>query len=291
MQRVNEFVFYELAVKVHSLTEIQNEVTYSAVWWRWAAAREALDEIYRQRPLNFTTTVALRLYNAITAVVPKGWEEQIAKLPRNVEGQPPVVEGILPYWQVSEVRDAAKEFETVLRNECLIMDTYFVSKKGTYSKDLIENAHHHIPEPTRGRLPDQTRMDFDQAGKCIAFDVPTAAAFHLLRGTEAVIKKYYELIVPGPKKASPKMRNWGTYIRLMKNHGGDNHAMLLLDHLRDVYRNPVLHPEEIYTDERVQVLFGICISAVVLLESAVEKLTAKSAAPLAFPSAGALVVP
>jgi hypothetical protein len=39
--------------------------------------------------------------------------------------------------------------------------------------------------------------------------------------------------------------------------------------LKDAYRNPVFHPEEVYTDERVQVLFGICVSAVVVMKSAI----------------------
>jgi hypothetical protein len=112
------------------------------------------------------------------------------------------------------------------------------------------------------------KQDFDQAGKCIAFDVPTAAAFHLLRGTEVVIKDYYDLIVPGPKQAPLKMRNWGTYIRLLKNHGGDDKVIALLTHLKDVYHNPVFHPEEMYSDERVQVLFGLCVSAVIVMRSA-----------------------
>lgn len=181
-------------------------------------------------------------------------------------------EETLNSWLLAEVREAAKEFETVLRNECQMMDTYFISKKGTYStKDLVENAHHQIPEPSRSALPVQSRVDFDQAGKCLAFDVHTAAAFHLLRGTEVVIREYYELMVPGPKRANHKMRNWGVYIKLISDHGGDSNVLNLIDHMRDVYRNPVTHPEENYTDERVQVLFGLCVSAVVLLLQSIDR--------------------
>ena len=199
MQRVNEFVFYELAIKVHSLAELINEpIKYSTYWYIFWQARLSLDEIYKQRSLNFTTPAAFRLYKAITAIIPVNWDELWAIYQtKTAEPEEPI--GI---WLVNEVREAAKEFETVLRNECQMMDTYFISKKGTYStKDLVENAHHQIPEPSRSALSDQSKFDFDQAGRCIAFDVHTAAAFHLLRGTETVIREYYELIVPGPKKA------------------------------------------------------------------------------------------
>ena len=176
----------ELAVKIHHLTELEDGVKYSEIWWVWSQAREALNEIYRQRPLNFTTPVASRLYEAISAVIPKDFDAMIAKTNEVKKGDEE--EPNISIWKITEIREAAKEFETVLRTECQIMDTYFVSKKGTHStKDLVENAHYHVPEPSRSSLPEQTKRDFDYAGKCIAFDVPTAAAFHLLRGTEAVI--------------------------------------------------------------------------------------------------------
>jgi hypothetical protein len=165
-----------------------------------------------------------------------------------------------------------------------MMDTYFISKKGAFStKDLVDNAHFQIPEPSRSSLPGQARLDFDQAGKCIAFDVPTAAAFHLLRGTEKVILDYYNIIVPGPKQANKRMRNWGVYIRLMRDHGGDATVLNVIDHLRDAYRNPVTHPEENYTDELALVLFGLCVSAVVLLIQAINAAKAKGGL-LSFPS-------
>jgi len=286
MQRVSEFVFYELAIKVHKLTEVVNQVKYSQVWAEWADARDALDEIYRQRPLNFTGPAAYKLYQLINGVVPQDFNAMIAKVP-DPSSPEEAAEPNLPWSTVTQIREAAKEFETVLRNECNLMDTYFVSKKGTYSTvDLVEHAHHHVPEPTRSKLPQLTRQDFDQAGKCIAFDVPTAAAFHLLRGTEAVVREYYELLVPGAKKASSKMRNWGAYIRLLTNHGAPATVTSLLAHLKDVYRNPVFHPEESYSDERVQVLFGVCISAIVLMESEIDKERAKGATTIPFPATG-----
>jgi hypothetical protein len=48
MQRVNEFVFYELALQVHQLAELEsvNPIKYSEIIWQWSAAREALDGIF-----------------------------------------------------------------------------------------------------------------------------------------------------------------------------------------------------------------------------------------------------
>lgn len=285
VQRVSEFSFYELASKIHPLVDVK-EVKLSDVWFQWYQARTELESILASRPLSVSVDAAKRLHAAITVFVPEKWEDAVAAVkPAVMVGTAVAVEQPLASWETYPIRIAAKDFETVLAAECQVFDTYFVSKKGVYSTaDLVEHAHHHIPEPTRNQLPDQTKADFDQAGKCIAFDLATAGAFHLLRGTEAVLREYYEGVVPGAKKAPAKMRNWGVYIKLLNEHGAETKVTSLLTHLKDAYRNPVLHPEENYTDERVQVLFGVCVSAIVMMVEEINKLKAKGAM-LPFPQA------
>jgi hypothetical protein len=272
MQRVNEFDLYELGKKIHPLTvQPDEQLKFSKVWYSWWEARMALDTILGLRPLSVAASAASRLRTLISNFVPEKLEDLAPLLPSDSNTEEPIV-----FWQTAQITDAAKEFETILAAECQVLDTYFISKKGTHStKDLVENAHHQIPEPTRSLVPESTRNDFDQAGKCIAFDVPTAAAFHLLRGTEAIVRDYYHLQLPLSKAANPKMRNWGAYISTLKKYGADEKVTTLLTHIKDVYRNPVLHPEETYTDQDVQVLFGVCVSAVVLTQSAINALTAK----------------
>jgi hypothetical protein len=270
MKRVNEFELYELAAKIHPLTTLQVPMKFSKVWVDWWFARSALNTILTLRPLTVSTEAAKKLYGAISEVLPEKWDELV------FPSDPSTEEDIRP-WQVSAVMEAAKEFETVLAAECRVLDTYFVSKKGVYSTaDLVDHAHHHFPDTIQGELPDQTKSDFDQAGKCMAFDLPTAAAFHLLRGAESVLRKYYEQLVPGEKKAVPKMRNWGVYIKLLHEHGAESKVTSLLTHLKDSYRNPVLHPEENYTEERIQVLFGVCVSAIVMMIEEMKGLAPQS---------------
>lgn len=274
MQRVNEYSFYDLATKIHPLLEVK-DIALRDVWFEWYQARVELDTILSLRPFNVTVAAARKLSEAITTFIPEKWEDVLASVrpPAEGESEPPP----LAAWQTFNLRTAAQEFETVLAAECQVMDTYFVSKKGAYSTaDLIDHAHYQIPEPARNSLPEQTRNDFDQAGKCLAFDLATAAAFHLLRGTEAVLRQYYELSVSGSKKAPAKMRNWGVYIKLLKDHGAEEKVTSLLTHLKDAYRNPVLHPEENYTDDRVQVLLGVCVSAIVMMIEEIGKLKAKT---------------
>jgi hypothetical protein len=162
------------------------------------------------------------------------------------------------------IRTGVENFETVFSAELQTMATYFVSKKLAYSTaDLIENAENLFPESIRKDLPSQCIADMKQAGKCIAFETPTAAAFHILRATESVIRLYYERIVGHAPKV--KARNWGAYISVLEKKGADKKVTTFLDHLREQYRNPILHPEEMLTPEEATVLLGASISAILLM--------------------------
>jgi hypothetical protein len=284
MQRVNEFSFYELAGHVHPLTSLSEPVKFSAIWLNLWNARDAICTILALRPLSVCVNAASDLQAAITAVVPDKWEDLSSIFPQDPASEEPI-----PIWRLSSIERAARKFETILAAECSVLDTYFVSQKGAYSTaDLIDHAHQQIPLSVRNKLPEQTMSDIDQAGKCIAFDLPTAAAFHLLRGTESVLFEYYDRIVPGSKKAAPKMRSWGVYINLLKRHDAEDKIISLLDHIKNAYRNPVFHPDESYSDEQALVLFGVCVSAIVMMSQEIERLDSKGGLlPLSVDSAGA----
>jgi hypothetical protein len=285
MQPVNEFNFYELASSIHPLTEATQDTKYSEVWFKWIEARRLLNETFVQRrPLSISRPAATSLYGALSQFVPDDFDAAVAKVPK--ANDPGAVDPLLGYLHFSVV-EAAKNFETVLAAELQSMDTYFVSQKGSYkTADLIEHAHYCFPPSVRQDLPDQTKIDFDQAGKCLAFDTATASAFHILRGTEAVIRKYYQQVTGAAPKQ--KMRNWGAYRTQLIKSGADAKVTDLMEHIRVAYRNPVLHPEDNLTEEQALVLFGVCVSFIVLMDGEIKRLSAKSAAPLAFPASGAI---
>jgi hypothetical protein len=110
-------------------------------------------------------------------------------------------------------------------------------------------------------LPTIARFDLDEAGKCIAFERPTAAAFHLLRATERVLVAFYEALAR--HKRAPRM--WGPMVTdLRKRKAAAQHEVLLnnLDNIRRSFRNPTQHPELTYDIHEVQDLWGLCIEAI-----------------------------
>jgi len=121
-------------------------------------------------------------------------------------------------------------------------------------------------------LSEIAQYDFKEAGKCIAFELPTAAAFHILRGTEAVLKDYYCHII---KRKRIKIMMWGPMVKHLKERKSKPipPASLLnkLDDIRFTYRNPTQHPEKIYDIHEVQDLFGLCVDVVNRMKYKINK--------------------
>ncbi len=110
-------------------------------------------------------------------------------------------------------------------------------------------------------LPEVAKYDFNEAGKCIAFERSTAAAFHLLRGTEDVLKKFYCFFI---KRNRAKMLLWGPMVESLRKHRKRPPDYILnnLNNIRQSYRNPTDHPEKIYDIQEAQDLCSLCIEVV-----------------------------
>jgi len=274
MQRLNEFQLYTLASAVHPLTSATNEAKYSEVWLNWFNARDNLQAIFKQRALEVCFQAADELHRAIDAVVPRDWGDAVKKLQEPQDSGPEIG------WPAYTVRAAAEKFETVLSAELANSDTYWISPKGTHKTSMLMSyAHMELPGSVVLEVP-EVKSDFDEAGKCLLFDTSTAAGFHLLRATEAVIRKYYKAVIGVEPKV--KFRNWGAYIKILRAHNANPKITGFLDHIREHYRNPILHPEENLSPEDAQVLFGVCVSAIVMIAEEMKVLAAKGAT-LPFP--------
>jgi hypothetical protein len=275
------FVFYDLATKLAFIEEMPDTPKYSDVWYDLANARETVEQLINNAivPVRTCRAAASGIIQAINKVVPEEFLEAARK----------DKDEVVAHWRLSPLRRAVREFQTVLAAELNIMDTYSVSQKGAYStSDLIEHAELLIPDSLRGLLPKQSLLDIQQAGKCIAYDVPTGAAFHILRATEAVIRAYYQHVTGTLPK--PQMRNWGAYVKNLAAAGADPKITGYIDHLRELYRNPVFHPEDNLTPEEAQMFLGACVSAIcqmlISMRDTAPKLTSVAviAAPIALPT-------
>jgi len=111
-------------------------------------------------------------------------------------------------------------------------------------------------------LPTIAQFDFGEAGKCIAFERPTAAAFHILRGTEDVLRFYYLNMVRHGRIGNLM---WGPIVEDLARHKATKKAAALnnhLDNIRRSFRNPTQHPEATYDIHEAQDLWAVCVDVV-----------------------------
>lgn len=260
MQRVNNFNFYMMGYVLHPLSQFTSgkKLKMRDIFFDLITARDWIQHALDGKlgcSISVCRPAAYRAVEAIGHVVPEG-----SPLPK-VD-----LEQELEYWGggIYGVVSAIKEFETVFSAEMQAADTYHVSQKGIYSTaQLIDSAENMFAPAVKSVLSEQTVTDLQQAGRCLAFECPTAAGFHILRAVEDVLRDYYEVVTGvQPKK---KLRSWAAYVKRLEGAGASKKVIGILDQIRDLHRNPVFHPEDNLSVDEAATLLGIAQSAIVAM--------------------------
>lgn len=167
---------------------------------------------------------------------------------------------------------ALSAFEAVFAAEMPEVAAYIVSEKRNYStKSLIENADNEFSEAARTRLPKICVSDIRTAGRCIAFELGTAAGFHSYRALEAVARDYVINLKKLPeleaKKPHPALFD---FLKKIEENGADKKVVANCQEIRENRRNPLAHPEEsLSPDEGIQA-FKVATTAIELLVADME---------------------
>lgn len=171
---------------------------------------------------------------------------------------------------IEMVRKLILAFESTFVSESMNSNVFSVSQKGThFTLDLMDRADANLSPDVRSRLSPEATQDIRQAGRCLALDCHTASGYHILRAVERVIIKYVEKVTKNVVlKKQPK--DWGAYITALENHGGDSKVSGYLRHIKDHYRNPVIHPEDTLGPNDAFALFNSSLSAILQLDAAIE---------------------
>jgi hypothetical protein len=120
--------------------------------------------------------------------------------------------------EVHLISTRKRVFEEKFEREYRYLDVFTVTQKGIYdTRMLMLRPEEKFPIRVRNRLPEQTLLDLREAAKCLAFDIPTACAFHICRATEALLA-YYE-VLSGHTWSLPKNRDWKAYIDHLAKEG------------------------------------------------------------------------
>lgn len=150
----------------------------------------------------------------------------------------------LSFFEFSDLNTAFSEFEAVLKAELGGASIYLVSSKNAMDTTaLIEAGYLAFPN-NLGELVPEALNDAMHAMSCIAFELPTAAAFHLHRVNEAVLKKYWSQL-----SKEPVPKNMGAILAAMDKNGmGREEIRSALRDIVKLHRNPTIHPEQSLED-------------------------------------------
>jgi hypothetical protein len=268
MKRVNQYSFYQLGTILHPLSGVEEGMNLAQAAWDFNSGRVWLNYILNNDQFNLVVsrTAALDILNAIDSFLPKKTADFSTIDP----------ERKLNWAEAYRMRTALSEFETVFAAECPTWDTYVVSKKGIYSTAaLVERAEMAIDEDARKALSKDTISDFKQAGRCLAFELATAAGFHTMRAVEGVVRTYWRLVKGQP--ATAKAPDLAVCINELRAAGEDPKLMDILDHIRDLHRNTLMHPEAFLTMTEALRLFDIAKSAISAIGDKINSLSGAAA--------------
>lgn len=164
---------------------------------------------------------------------------------------------------LSELRELIRAFEYVFSAEVSNASLYFVEQIGAYqTRTLVDNADMVFPKNVREKLASDATVDIKSAGRALAFELPTAAGFHICRALETTLLQYFSTL----NIDLPQYKNLGRYIEALQKIGKEKNidpkVLAALDQFRDLHRNPIMHPDVHLNMDEAQILFALAQSAI-----------------------------
>ena len=182
----------------------------------------------------------------------------LRELVEKLEQYPP--DGKINAEDAKELISIMGNLETTVRAEAATLNAYVLTEQRLDGRRLVDRPESFLGNKTFNKLPFVAQYDIKEAGKCIAFEVPTAGAFHLLRATEDTLRAYYAHFVKRGRKPNPMWNEMVNALKAKPRKPKPNRALLdHLDNIRNNFRNPTDHPEMIYGIDEVQNLFALVV--------------------------------
>lgn len=281
MLRADGYYLYTVGSQIHPLSEfrwqdgpIGKATTFAEAHFPLLVAEAALETFIYRTIYQFRTSVQAGA-NLLSA---------IRNLKSKIEGTEEKSKA-LEFYDVYAVTSALTAYEAVMGAELSLSQLYVVTQKAGFDTAiLVENGAACFPTDLWIKVPEAV-ADLQQGVRCIAFEVFTAAGFHLHRANEAVLHKYWDAVAKGSPR--PLSRNMGDYLNEMKQKNiGNPKVTAALKDLKDLHRNPLIHPEHSIDalDEAVALMNGVHNVMVYMLQE-IPTITPTPA----FPGQGSLV--
>jgi hypothetical protein len=271
MIELDVYYFYWLSISVTLMERIKTGVPLATVMQEMGYARVALeafnDGTDLARAFPRTAEQAQEILRIINSVLPEvGTQMSVSDLAR------PFTD-----FEAQRMRVLCTHLPGCLRSEG--QHGYVLKledQRCLSSYSLTENIEGCFTKDAWSIISDDAKKEFEECGKCLAMERYTASGFHSLRGVECVIRQYIEALLG----SLPKKRDWGFYIQTLKDNGADPKITSVLDNIRTLDRNPLMHPEDWLEQDEATAIFTISQTAVARLASGLKSLLPKGGAPV-----------
>ncbi|MFD0981038.1 hypothetical protein [Tropicimonas aquimaris] len=268
MLRINAHYLYELGHRIHGVTEINifpgpNEHLHTC--------SEALGYLYPAHFAlrDFMTASVFQIRTLFNPARAFQDDLQIAIEHCRRDG----AGSDLPTTDlIFKLQESHREFEAVLKAELSNANIFLALPKAAFDTYALTEAGHRAFSPDISTKIPEVIPDLDFAMKCIAFDLPTAAAFHLHRALEIIIGNYWDHVSDG--KDRPKNQTLGSYIHHLEQRIDKNEALIAsLRDIKNLHRNPTIHADQTLesTEEAIDLQGGIRAATTIMLREIPNK--------------------
>lgn len=250
LQRINTAYFYRLASKLLPLSMVEQGKAIADVYPALYGAEEEL-RFFLSNDL-LPPTSSLQSGNHLHTVV--------FALGNDIGRDSPEI----TWTEAANLRESLARFDVALQADFGIRDTFIVSPKRVYSTTLLINYGESLVSGSALKLVPQITVDMHDAGRCVAFELPTAAAFHLFRAVEAVVHAYGVFVRGKSFSEKEKKGGIGSYSNCLKERalGVDLRITGAIDQLSSLYRNPTMHPERHVSNDEVIGVLNLSVSVI-----------------------------
>jgi hypothetical protein len=280
MKRLNVLNFYELGQRIGRLQHLlkREHYTISEVFFVLIELRtSAKNFVDEQDAFRLSKEDAKRLMETIDSVVSNYMFEDKEGGRRDFKDFSTALEP----WMLSSLSGLIESLTHVFQAECRDNETYFVERKLIYDTSaLLHQASAKIHHSVRDLVSNDALSELDQAGRCLALESYTASGFHALRALEVVMASYYEAINRKPGE----FRSWFDYIKalegLVESRGDRKSAypspkvVAMLDRIRQLDRNPLMHPRDVLDEMSADTLFTISVATITEMAKDIRELAA-----------------
>jgi hypothetical protein len=257
MQRINTSYFYRLATKLIPLRHVTQGKTVLDVWGELYGAQQELWVFLSNQvmPPHTSEGPGRQLYELI--------QKLAAGLFVDPPTEPPTFHEI-ELSEVNELSEALQKFEISLQSDFAVRDTFICSPKAAYSTTILAESGETLISQAAHALVGSMKKDLHDAARCMAFELPTAAAFHFFRAVEAMVVAYGEFLRQKPFTQSEKKKGLGGIANLLKEKslGVDVRITNAVEQLALLHRNPTMHPEWHISTTEILVTVGMVVSVI-----------------------------